>query len=42
MRGILARKHVEEMRYNEIIFLGMHRKAKTPNDLKNDPVNKMK
>jgi hypothetical protein len=42
MRGILARKKVEEMRAEEMVFLGMARKPKTKEDLKNDPIEKMK
>lgn len=42
MRGILSRKKVEEMRAEEMVFLGMARKPKTKEDLKNDPIEKMK
>jgi len=40
-RGILARKKVEEMRQEEMIFLGMARKPKTKEEEENDPVKKM-
>jgi hypothetical protein len=42
MRGILARKRVEELRQEEMVFLGMARKPKTKDDLRNDPVERMK
>lgn len=42
LRGILARKKVEEMRADEMVFLGMARKPKTKEEMKNDPVEKMK
>ena len=38
IRGILGRKRVEEMRQEEMIFLGMARKAKTKDEIKNDPI----
>jgi len=41
MRGILARKKVEEMRDEEMEFLGMKRKKKTPEEMINDPIKKM-
>ena len=42
MRGILARKQVEAMRVEEMEFLGMKRKKKTPEEMLNDPIKKMK
>jgi hypothetical protein len=42
MRGILARKQVESMREEEMEFLGMKRKKKTPEEMLNDPIKKMK
>ena len=42
MRGILARKQVEAMREEEMEFLGMKRKKKTPEEMLNDPIKKMK
>lgn len=42
MRGILARKQVEAMREEEMEFLGMKRKMKTPEEMLNDPIKKMK
>jgi predicted secreted protein len=41
LRGILARKRVEEVRQEELIFLGMARKPKTKEELKKDPVKRM-
>lgn len=41
MRGIIARKTVEGMREEEMEFLGMKRKKKTPEELMNDPIKKM-
>lgn len=41
IRGILARKHVERMREEEMEFLGMCRKKKTPADLMADPEQQM-
>lgn len=41
MRGIQARKKVEGMRYEEMIFLGMNVKPKNVNQMKNDPIKKM-
>lgn len=40
IRGILARKQIEKMREDEMIFLGMKRKPKTAEEIKNDPVKK--
>lgn len=40
LRGILARKRVEEMRQDELVFLGMAPKPKTDEEKKNDPVKK--
>lgn len=42
MRGILARKTVETMREEEMEFLGMKRKKKTPEEMLNDPIKKMR
>jgi hypothetical protein len=41
MNGILARKNVERMRTEEMEFLGMARKKKTPEEERNDPILKM-
>jgi len=41
MNGILARKNVERLRTEEMEFLGMSRKKKTPEEERNDPVKKM-
>jgi len=41
MRGILARKYVERLRLEEMEFLGMVKKQKTPDEERNDPVKKM-
>ena len=41
MRGILARKYVEGLRQEEMEFLGMTRKKKTPEEELNDPIKKM-
>ncbi len=38
----MARKQVELMRQEEMVFLGMARKPKTKEDLKNHPVERMK
>ncbi len=38
IRGILARKQIEKMRQEEMIFLGMQRKPKTEEEKKNDPI----
>jgi hypothetical protein len=38
MRGILARKFVERLRSEEMEFLGMQRKKKTPEEERNDPI----
>lgn len=40
MNGILARKNVERLRNEEMEFLGMSRKKKTPEEEKNDPIKK--
>ena len=43
IRGILARKQVEQMRQDEMIFLGMQRKPKTTAELAlDDPIKEMK
>jgi len=42
IRGILARKQVDAMRQEEMIFLGMLRKPKTEAELlKDDPIKFM-
>jgi hypothetical protein len=41
MRGILARKFVERLRSEEMEFLGMQRKKKTPEEERNDPIQIM-
>ena len=41
LRGILARKNVERLRTEEMEFLGMVRKKKTPEEERNDPIKKM-
>jgi len=41
IRGIIARKHVEKVRADEMEFLGMQMKKKTKEELKNDPIKKM-
>ena len=41
IRGILARKFVERLRAEEMEFLGMQRKKKTPEEERNDPIKKM-
>jgi hypothetical protein len=38
IRGILARKEIEKMREEEMIFLGMKRKPKSDDEIKNDPI----
>ena len=38
----MARKRVEELRQDEMVFLGMARKPKTKEEMKNDPIEKMK
>ena len=38
IRGILARKEIEKMREEEMIFLGMKRKPKSDEEIKNDPI----
>jgi len=40
IRGILARKEIEDMRQEEMIFLGMVRKPKTDEEILNDPMKK--
>jgi len=42
IRGILARKEGEELRMKEMEFLGMAQKAKTQQEILNDPIEKMK
>jgi hypothetical protein len=42
LRGIIAMKQVEKMRQEEMVFLGMARKPKTKEELKNDPIERMK
>lgn len=42
LRGILARKRIEDMRQEEMVFLGMARKPRTKEELRNDPVERMK
>ena len=42
MRGIIARKRIEEMRQEEMVFLGMAKKTKTIEKIKNDTIQKMK
>lgn len=37
----MARKHVERLRTEEMEFLGMMRKKKTPEEERNDPIKKM-
>ena len=41
IRGILARKHVDRMRDEEMEFLGMTKKKKTAEEIRNDPIKKM-
>ena len=41
VRGILARKQVERLREEEMEFLGMRRKKKTPEEERNDPIKIM-
>lgn len=41
-RGILDRKKIEEIRYEELVFLGMAPKPKTIEERKNDPIQKSK
>ena len=41
IRGILARKSVENLRQEEMEFLGMSRKKKTAEEERNDPIKKM-
>ena len=40
IRGILARKEIEEMRQEEMIFLGMVRRPKTAQERLEDPILK--
>ena len=40
IRGILARKEIEDMRQEEMIFLGMVRRPKTVQQQRNDPLIK--
>ena len=40
IRGILARKEIEDMRQEEMIFLGMVRKPKTEEEKAEDPIKK--
>ena len=42
LRGIVARKIVEQMRQDELIFLGMAPKPKTKEELMNDQITKSK
>mmetsp|Transcript_21794 Transcript_21794/g.16136 ORF Transcript_21794/g.16136 Transcript_21794/m.16136 type:complete len:136 (+) Transcript_21794:510-917(+) len=42
LRGILARKRVEELRQEEMMFLGMGRKQRTLEEMKDDPIARMK
>jgi len=41
MRGILARKYVERLREDEMEFLGMVQKKKTPEQERLDPIKRM-
>lgn len=41
MYGILARKAVNNTREEEMEFLGMKRKKKTPEEERNNPIKKM-
>jgi len=41
IRGILARKYVNRMRVEEMEFLGMITRKKTPEELRDDPIKKM-
>ena len=41
IRGILGRKHVMEMRDEEMEFLGMVKKKPNKKDMENDPIKKM-
>lgn len=41
MRGIIARKYVENLRSEEMEFLGMATKKKTAEEERNDPIKKM-
>ena len=40
IRGILARRQIENMRQEEMVFLGMLRKPKGPDEIENDPIKK--
>jgi hypothetical protein len=40
IRAILARKDVEQKRQEEMIFLGMQRRPKTEEELKNGPIQR--
>lgn len=42
LRGILARKRVEEMRQDELVFLGMAPKPKTEQEKQIDALSQMK
>lgn len=39
IRGILARKQVEQLRQDEMVFLGMQRKPKTEEETRQGPLN---
>lgn len=41
MRGIIARKYVENLRSEEMEFLGMTTRKKTAEEERNDPIKKM-
>jgi hypothetical protein len=41
MRGIIARKYVENLRIEEMEFLGMAKRKKTKEEERNDPIKKM-
>jgi len=41
IRGILARKYVDRMRDEEMEFLGMTKKKRTVEEVRNDPIKKM-
>lgn len=40
LRGIIARKRVEELRQDELVFLGMAPKPKTEQEKLNDPLHR--
>jgi len=40
IRGILARRQIEAMRQEEMVFLGMLRKPKGTDEIENDPCKK--